>query len=97
MSVDPVRWGILSTAHINEKVLVGAGGTPTVDVVAVGSRSAERSREFVEQGFTGGPGGMFGRFPGHGPRPGDGRGPGSPESPESPAPSPSASTSSFGA
>jgi xylose dehydrogenase (NAD/NADP) len=49
MSVDPVRWGILSTAHINEKVLAGAGGTPTVDVVAVGSRSAERAQEFADR------------------------------------------------
>jgi D-xylose 1-dehydrogenase (NADP+, D-xylono-1,5-lactone-forming) len=49
MSMDPVRWGILSTAHINEKVLAGASGTPTVDVVAVGSRSAERAQEFADR------------------------------------------------
>jgi predicted dehydrogenase len=45
--MNPVRWGILSTAHINEKVLAGAGGTPAVDVVAVGSRSPERAAEFA--------------------------------------------------
>jgi D-xylose 1-dehydrogenase (NADP+, D-xylono-1,5-lactone-forming) len=49
MSVDPVRWGILSTAHINEKVLAGAAGTPTVEVVAVGSRSVERAQEFADR------------------------------------------------
>jgi D-xylose 1-dehydrogenase (NADP+, D-xylono-1,5-lactone-forming) len=45
---DPVRWGILSTANINENVLAGVSGSPAVSVVAVGSRSAERAREFAE-------------------------------------------------
>jgi len=43
----PVRWGILSTAHINEKVLAGVSGSETVEVVAVGSRSGGRAREFA--------------------------------------------------
>ncbi len=46
---QPVRWGVLSTAHINEKVLAGASGSEAVQVVAVGSRSPERSREFAER------------------------------------------------
>jgi D-xylose 1-dehydrogenase (NADP+, D-xylono-1,5-lactone-forming) len=44
---EAVRWGIVSTANINEKVLAGVSGSPAVEVVAVGSRSAERSREFA--------------------------------------------------
>jgi predicted dehydrogenase len=46
---DVVRWGILSTAHINEKVLAGVSGSETVRVVAVGSRDAERAREFASE------------------------------------------------
>ena len=40
-----VRWGLLSTARINDKLL-GAGGDR---FVAVASRSAERAREYAEQ------------------------------------------------
>jgi xylose dehydrogenase (NAD/NADP) len=46
---EPVRWGILSTALINGKVLRGAALSPNVSVVAVGSRDGERSREFASQ------------------------------------------------
>ena len=46
---DPVRWGILSTALINAKVLRGAALTTDVSVVAVGSRDGDRSREFARQ------------------------------------------------
>jgi xylose dehydrogenase (NAD/NADP) len=46
---EPVRWGILSTALINTKVLRGAALSADVGVVAVGSRDAERSREFASQ------------------------------------------------
>jgi D-xylose 1-dehydrogenase (NADP+, D-xylono-1,5-lactone-forming) len=46
---DPVRWGILSTANINEKVLAGVSGSPAVSVVAVGSRSSGSAREFAER------------------------------------------------
>jgi xylose dehydrogenase (NAD/NADP) len=46
---DPVRWGILSTAHINAKVLRGAALSPDVSVVAVGSRDGGRSREFASE------------------------------------------------
>jgi predicted dehydrogenase len=46
---EAVRWGIVSTADINEKVLAGLGGSPAVRVVAVGSRSLERAREFAAE------------------------------------------------
>jgi D-xylose 1-dehydrogenase (NADP+, D-xylono-1,5-lactone-forming) len=46
---EPVRWGILSTANINEKVLAGVSGSPAVSVVAVGSRSSDSAREFAER------------------------------------------------
>jgi D-xylose 1-dehydrogenase (NADP+, D-xylono-1,5-lactone-forming) len=46
---EPVRWGILSTAAINAKVLRGAALTAHADVVAVGSRDGDRSREYVSQ------------------------------------------------
>jgi xylose dehydrogenase (NAD/NADP) len=42
-----VRWGILSTADINNKVLAGLQGSPAVDVMAVGSRSRESAEEFA--------------------------------------------------
>jgi predicted dehydrogenase len=46
---DPVRWGIMSTALINTKVLKGAALSEEVNVVAVGSRDLDRSREFASQ------------------------------------------------
>jgi xylose dehydrogenase (NAD/NADP) len=46
---EPVRWGILSTADINAKVLRGAALSADVSVVAVGSRDGDRSREFASQ------------------------------------------------
>jgi predicted dehydrogenase len=42
-----VRWGIISTANINNKVLAGLQGSPAVDVIAVGSRSRESAEEFA--------------------------------------------------
>jgi xylose dehydrogenase (NAD/NADP) len=45
----PVRWGVLSTARINGKVLAGARLTPSVDVVAVGSRDRERGEAFAAE------------------------------------------------
>jgi xylose dehydrogenase (NAD/NADP) len=44
---EGVRWGVLSTARINEDVLRGVAGSEAVDVVAVASRSAERAQEFA--------------------------------------------------
>jgi xylose dehydrogenase (NAD/NADP) len=43
-----VRWGILSTADINKKLLAGAAETDDVEVVAVGSRTLERADEFAQ-------------------------------------------------
>src|SRR5882757_1363302 len=45
----PVRWGILSTAHINEKLLAGAALSEQVDVVAVGSRDLGRAKAFAQR------------------------------------------------
>ena len=47
MNIEPLRWGILSTAHINIKVLTGAGLTEAADVRAVASRDAERADGFA--------------------------------------------------
>jgi xylose dehydrogenase (NAD/NADP) len=44
---EGVRWGILSTAQINDKVLAGVSGSSTVRVIAVASRDAERAREYA--------------------------------------------------
>jgi xylose dehydrogenase (NAD/NADP) len=44
-----VRWGVLSTARINVKLLAGAALAPNVDVVAVGSRDRERGVAFAAQ------------------------------------------------
>ena len=43
----PVRWGILSTAHINDSVLAGVSGSAAVEVLAVASRSLERAEAFA--------------------------------------------------
>jgi D-xylose 1-dehydrogenase (NADP+, D-xylono-1,5-lactone-forming) len=48
VAIEPVRWGILGTARINTKWLAGARGTPTAEVVALGSRSRERGEAFAE-------------------------------------------------
>jgi D-xylose 1-dehydrogenase (NADP+, D-xylono-1,5-lactone-forming) len=45
----PVRWGILSTAHINRKLLAGAALSGEVEVVAVGSRDLARARVFADE------------------------------------------------
>jgi len=44
-----IKWGILSTADINRKVLAGAAESDDVEVVAVGSRDLERAREFAQR------------------------------------------------
>ena len=43
----PIRWGLLGTGNITRKLLAGAALAPDVEVVAVGSRTAERAREFA--------------------------------------------------
>ncbi len=42
-----VKWGILSTADINRKLLAGAAESDDVEVVAVGSRDRARAEEFA--------------------------------------------------
>ena len=44
-----VRWGILSTARINDKLLAGAREADDVEVVAVGSRDRARGEEFADR------------------------------------------------
>jgi xylose dehydrogenase (NAD/NADP) len=43
----PIRWGLLGTGNITRKLLIGARQSDTVDVVAVGSRTADRARTFA--------------------------------------------------
>ena len=43
---QPLRWGVLSTANINEKMLAGAALAPDVDVVAIASRDVRRAEAF---------------------------------------------------
>jgi D-xylose 1-dehydrogenase (NADP+, D-xylono-1,5-lactone-forming) len=45
--VDPVKWGILSTAHINRLVIAGARKTLHVDLVGVASRDQARADEYA--------------------------------------------------
>jgi D-xylose 1-dehydrogenase (NADP+, D-xylono-1,5-lactone-forming) len=46
---DPVRWGIVSTAHINRKVIPGAHASPQVDLVAVASRDQGRADAYAAE------------------------------------------------
>jgi xylose dehydrogenase (NAD/NADP) len=43
---EPIRWGILGTGGITRKLLAGARLSAAVEVVAVGSRTAERAADF---------------------------------------------------
>ena len=43
----PVKWGILSTADINGKLLAGAAESDDVEVVAVASRNLARAEDFA--------------------------------------------------
>ena len=42
-----IRWGLLGTGNICSKLLAGARQAVDLDVVAVGSRTIERAREFA--------------------------------------------------
>jgi xylose dehydrogenase (NAD/NADP) len=46
---DAVRWGFLSTANINDKVLRGVADVDSVDVVAVASRDASRADAYARE------------------------------------------------
>jgi xylose dehydrogenase (NAD/NADP) len=43
-----VKWGIISTADINSKVIPGAHASPKVDLVAVASRDQARADEYAK-------------------------------------------------
>ena len=43
-----VKWGIVSTADINRKVIPGAHASPKVDLVAVASRDQARAEEYAK-------------------------------------------------
>ena len=45
--MEPVRWGLLSTARINEAIITGAAGTDTTEIVAVASRDTERASAYA--------------------------------------------------
>jgi xylose dehydrogenase (NAD/NADP) len=44
-----VKWGFLSTANINDKLLPGAEASPDVDLVAVASRDAGRAEAYARE------------------------------------------------
>ena len=46
---EPVRWGILGTGGITRALLRGARRTAAVDVIAVGSRTADRAAEYARE------------------------------------------------
>jgi D-xylose 1-dehydrogenase (NADP+, D-xylono-1,5-lactone-forming) len=47
--MEAVRWGVVSTADINRKLLAGAAESTDVEVVAVGSRDLDRARTFADR------------------------------------------------
>ena len=47
--MEPVKWGIVSTAHINRLVIPGAKASPKVDLVAVASRDEARADEYARE------------------------------------------------
>ncbi|HEY2208349.1 MAG TPA: Gfo/Idh/MocA family oxidoreductase [Gaiellaceae bacterium] len=46
---SPVKWGIVSTADINRKVIPGAHASDRVDLVAVASREAARAEAYARE------------------------------------------------
>src|SRR5438105_7150855 len=45
---NAVKWGIVSTADINRKVIPGAHASPKVELVAVASREQARADEYAK-------------------------------------------------
>jgi D-xylose 1-dehydrogenase (NADP+, D-xylono-1,5-lactone-forming) len=45
----PVQWGILSTARINDKFIVGCAQSDVVTISAVASRDAKRARSYADE------------------------------------------------
>jgi xylose dehydrogenase (NAD/NADP) len=46
---EAVKWGILSTADINRKVIPGAHASEKVDLVAIASRDKQRAEEYAQE------------------------------------------------
>jgi predicted dehydrogenase len=49
VAAEPVRWGVLSTARINDLVIRGARKSDRVDVLAVASRDQARADEYARR------------------------------------------------
>jgi predicted dehydrogenase len=49
MATSLVKWGIVSTADINRKLIPGAKASPKVDLVAVASRTQERADAYAAE------------------------------------------------
>ena len=49
MASAPVKWGIVSTADINRKVIPGAKASPQIDLVGVASRTQERADAYAQE------------------------------------------------
>jgi xylose dehydrogenase (NAD/NADP) len=47
MTLEPVRWGIMSTAHINRLVIPPAQASPEIDLIAVASRDEKRAADYA--------------------------------------------------
>ncbi len=47
--IEPVRWGFMSLAKINERVLPEIEGSPAIDLVAVASRSEEAAARYADE------------------------------------------------
>ena len=46
---DAVKWGILSTADINRKVIPGAHASEKAELIAVASRDQRRAEEYARE------------------------------------------------
>jgi D-xylose 1-dehydrogenase (NADP+, D-xylono-1,5-lactone-forming) len=49
MPNTPVKWGLISTADINQKVIPGAHASPKVDLVGVASRTQDRADAYARE------------------------------------------------
>src|SRR5690349_14240586 len=49
MDNTPVKWGIVSTADINRKVIPGAKESPKVDLLGVASRDGARAQAYASE------------------------------------------------
>ena len=49
VAMEPVRWGILSTARINAALIPGLKGSPDSELIAVASRTEERAAAYARE------------------------------------------------